>query len=65
MNKDTEEIVAENLVLNSIVDRSAIKPEVDSLVEGPVILMVIFQILFLAEGLMTDQLPQKQVEVVS
>jgi small subunit ribosomal protein S1 len=35
---DNEEI-KENLVLNSIVDRSANKPEIDSLVEGPVILI--------------------------
>jgi len=39
MNKDTEEVVVENLILNSIVDRSANKPELDSLVEGPVILV--------------------------
>jgi len=35
---DNEEI-KENLVLGSIVDRSANKPEIDSLVEGPVILI--------------------------
>jgi len=34
-----EETLKENLVLNSIVDRSANRPEVDSLVEGPVILV--------------------------
>lgn len=34
-----EEIIKENLVLNSVVDRSTNKPEVDSLVEGPVILV--------------------------
>ena len=43
MNKDTEEIekenFKENLVLSSIADRSTNKPEVDSLVEGPVILV--------------------------
>jgi small subunit ribosomal protein S1 len=39
MNKDIEEIAEENLVLSSITDRSANKPEVDSLVEGPVILV--------------------------
>ncbi|MBI3888820.1 S1 RNA-binding domain-containing protein [Candidatus Nomurabacteria bacterium] len=37
--KDTEEIVPENLVLSSITERSVNKPEVDSLVEGPVILV--------------------------
>ena len=37
MNK--EEIIEENLVLKSIVDRSGHRPEVDSLVEGPVILV--------------------------
>ncbi len=31
------EVVVENLVLKSILDRSATRPEVDSLVEGPVI----------------------------
>jgi small subunit ribosomal protein S1 len=36
---DTEEIVEENLVLSSIADRSANRPEVDSLIEGPVILV--------------------------
>jgi len=36
---DTEEIVQENLVLSSITDRSVNKPEIDSLVEGPVILV--------------------------
>lgn len=35
----TEEIVKENLILSSILDRSVNKPEVDSLVEGPVILV--------------------------
>jgi len=39
MNKDTEEVLEENLVLSSIVSRSANKPELDSLVEGPVILV--------------------------
>lgn len=43
MNMIKEEIVEENLkenlVLKSIVDRSGIKPEVESLVEGPVILI--------------------------
>ncbi len=34
-----EEIAQENPVLKSIVDRSMVKPEVDSLVEGPVILV--------------------------
>ena len=34
-----EENKPENLVLNSILDRSASRPEVDSLVEGPVILI--------------------------
>ncbi len=38
-NIDTEEVVQENLVLNSIVDRSANKPAVEALVEGPVILV--------------------------
>src|SRR3989338_8842784 len=37
MKKD--EIEVENLVLKSIVDRSGEKPKVDSLVEGPVILI--------------------------
>ena len=32
-------LIGENLVLNSIVDRSANRPMVDSLVEGPVILV--------------------------
>ncbi len=32
-----EEVIVENLVLKSIVDRSGSRPEVDSLVEGPVI----------------------------
>jgi small subunit ribosomal protein S1 len=36
---DTEETVKENLVLSSIADRSVNKPEVESLVEGPVILV--------------------------
>jgi len=43
MNKDKEELVQENfkenLVLKSIVDRSANKPEIDSLIEGPIILV--------------------------
>lgn len=39
MDIDTEEVVKENLVLSSIVNRSATRPEVDSLVEGPVILV--------------------------
>jgi small subunit ribosomal protein S1 len=39
MNTDTVEEVKENLVLSSITDRSANKPEVESLVEGPVILV--------------------------
>src|SRR3989344_2671014 len=34
-----EIVVTENLVLNSIVDRSRSRPELDSLVEGPVILI--------------------------
>ncbi|KKR79364.1 MAG: RNA binding S1 domain protein [Candidatus Nomurabacteria bacterium GW2011_GWA2_40_9] len=34
-----EEIIQENLVLKSIVDRSGSRPEVESLVEGPVILV--------------------------
>src|SRR5437016_2116252 len=34
-----EEVLKENLVLKSIVDRSGTKPEIDSLVEGPVILV--------------------------
>ncbi|MFA5778272.1 MAG: S1 RNA-binding domain-containing protein [Candidatus Paceibacterota bacterium] len=38
MNKD-EIVVEENLVLGSIVERSANRPAVDSLVEGPVILV--------------------------
>ncbi|MFH1201175.1 MAG: S1 RNA-binding domain-containing protein [bacterium] len=38
MNKD-ETLVEENLVLSSITDRSLNKPEIDSLVEGPVILI--------------------------
>jgi len=33
------EEIKENLVLSSVVDRSANKPEIDSLVEGPVILV--------------------------
>lgn len=36
---DTVEEVKENLILNSIAERSATKPKVDSLVEGPVILV--------------------------
>ena len=39
MKKDTEEVIQENLVLKSITDRSSNKPEVDSLVEGPAILV--------------------------
>ena len=39
MNKEKEELVQENLVLKSITDRSKNKPEVDSLIEGPVILV--------------------------
>src|SRR3989339_1627911 len=39
MNKDKEELVQENLILKSIVDRSANKPELDSLIEGSVILV--------------------------
>src|SRR3989344_4655739 len=39
MNKDKEELVQENLILKSIVDRSTNKPEIDSLIEGPVILV--------------------------
>ncbi|MFA6324943.1 MAG: S1 RNA-binding domain-containing protein [Candidatus Paceibacterota bacterium] len=39
MNKEIEEIVEENLVLKSIADRSINKPGIDSLVEGPVILV--------------------------
>jgi small subunit ribosomal protein S1 len=38
MNTD-EEVVVENLILKSIVDRSGTRPEVDALVEGPVILV--------------------------
>ena len=34
-----DEIIEENPVLKSVVDRSASKPEIDSLVEGPVILV--------------------------
>ena len=34
-----EENLKENLILNSITDRSASRPEIDSLVEGPVILI--------------------------
>src|SRR6185369_333251 len=37
--EEVVEVVEENLVLSSITDRSATKPEVDSLVEGPVILV--------------------------
>ncbi len=37
MNKD--EVIVENPVLKSIADRSVSRPEVDSLVEGPVILI--------------------------
>jgi small subunit ribosomal protein S1 len=37
MNKD--EVVQENMVLKGVVDRSGTKPEPDSLVEGPVILI--------------------------
>src|SRR3989338_7618865 len=36
---EKEEIAKENLVLSSITERSVNKPEVDSLVEGPVILV--------------------------
>ena len=36
---DKDEIVKENLVLSSITDRSVNKPDIDSLVEGPVILI--------------------------
>ena len=32
--KDTEEVVKENVILSSIVDRSANKPEVDSIING-------------------------------
>jgi ribosomal protein S1 len=39
MDMDTVEEVKENLVLSSITDRSVNKPEVESLVEGPVILV--------------------------
>jgi small subunit ribosomal protein S1 len=39
IKEDTTEQIKENLVLKSIVDRSSNKPEVDSLVEGPVILV--------------------------
>ena len=41
MKKNVEVKVEENenLVLKSIVDRSSNKPEVDALVEGPVILV--------------------------
>jgi len=45
MNKDTDmpahagEVVKENIILDSVVNRSATKPEADSLVEGPVILV--------------------------
>ncbi len=34
-----EEVIKENPVLKSIVERSGVKPEVDALVEGPVILV--------------------------
>jgi len=34
-----EEVIEENLVLKGILDRSGSKPEVDSIVEGPVILI--------------------------
>lgn len=40
MTKDetvAADLIEENVVLKSIVDRSAIKPEIDSLIEGPVI----------------------------
>jgi small subunit ribosomal protein S1 len=37
--EETVEVIEENPVLKSITDRSANKPEVDSLVEGPVILV--------------------------
>jgi small subunit ribosomal protein S1 len=36
---DTVEEIKENLILNSVVERSASRPKVDSLVEGPVILV--------------------------
>ncbi len=36
---DTEEAVKENTVLNSITERSASRPKVDALIEGPVILV--------------------------
>lgn len=39
MNKDTEEVIIENTVLQAIVDKSASRGEVDSIVEGPVILI--------------------------
>ena len=39
MHKDEVEIVEENPVLKSIVDRSMARPEPDALVEGPVILV--------------------------
>ncbi len=35
----TEEVKKENLLLNSITERSGSRPEIDSLVEGPVILI--------------------------
>ncbi|HAS80454.1 MAG: RNA binding S1 domain protein [Candidatus Nomurabacteria bacterium GW2011_GWE1_32_28] len=39
MNKEKEEVIQENLVLKSIVDRSLSRPEADSLIEGKVILV--------------------------
>ena len=39
MDMKKEEVLEENLVLSSIVSRSANRPELDSLVEGPVILV--------------------------
>jgi len=39
MHKEEPEVIEENLVLKSIVDRSANRPEPDQLVEGPVILV--------------------------
>lgn len=39
MKKDTEEVIIENTVLQGIVDKSISRPEVDALVEGPVILI--------------------------
>lgn len=42
--KEVEGNLKENVVLNSIVERSATRPEVDSLVEGPVILVEVVRI---------------------